>query len=946
MMASIAPLNPQPVSANLHSNKPNKLNAVFKQEANKAHTHISKSRHENTQYLSFCKSRIFWDSSLFLPGKLPKSPNQPQRAISSTHDGILIDCLCRADSDLENKDISLNDKGTVLGFRPSDGVTSTSRVLKKKGGLGELHVARARGKLILGNPSATVEKGKYRYDVETAIDNLSSLPPRGSVAKCLEYFKNKLSLNDFSLIFREFAQRGAWQRALRLFKYMQRQQWCKPNEHIYTIMIGILGREGLLDKCSEIFEEMPSQDVGWNVYSFTALINAYGRNGQYETSLHLLARMKRERIAPTLITYNTVINACAKGGLDWEGLLGLFAQMRHEGIQPDIVTYNTLLSACSSRGLANEAEMVFRTMNEAGILPNAVTYNYLVETFRHIGLLGRVSELLKELELAGNLPDITAYNLLLEAHAKSGMVKQAADVFRQMQEAGCTPNASTYSTLLNCYGSSGRYDDVRELFNDMKASSTEPDVITYNTLIDVFGKGGYFKEVVSLFHDMVEDNTQLVMESYEGLMFACGMGGLLEDAKQILQHMQKRGVVPTVKTFNGLIEAYGKATLYEDAVVAFNTMKEVGSEPNRDTYNSLIHMYARGGLFLESHGIFWLMHEAGVEKNIETFNGLIEAYGRAGDFVEALKIFRDMKLAKCPPNEQTHEAVLNVYCIAGWIDEGSAYFLEIKEQGLVPSITAYCLMLSMYARSSSWEDAYELLEEMQAHKMPNAHRVIGIMIKGDYDDLPNWQMVDYVFDNLKSQGTGIGMTFYNVLLDTLWWFGQKARAAKVLEEARKRGVFLEAFRQTKLVWSLDVHRMSVGAALTSLSIWLIDIRRLVLDGEDIPQLVSIVTVQGELAQKNDAKVFPIAKAVHSFLKDLAAPFSYAAWNNGRIIGNQLQLKRWLSKSYLDQAIALENSLLPIPGAMIGSTYVEEKEFGNEEINSKEKEITRTELTSV
>ena len=34
---------------------------------------------------------------------------------------------------------------------------------------------------------------------------------------------------------------------MRLFKYMQRQQWCAPSEHIYTIMIGILGegaREG------------------------------------------------------------------------------------------------------------------------------------------------------------------------------------------------------------------------------------------------------------------------------------------------------------------------------------------------------------------------------------------------------------------------------------------------------------------------------------------------------------------------------------------------------------------------------------------------------------------------------------------------------------------------------------------------------------------------------
>ena len=179
---------------------------------------------------------------------------------------------------------------------------------------------------------------------------------------------------DFSDIFREFSQRGDWPRALRLFKYMlvplppsrnpvtregweqgrmmtpdidlsvaltlpvlpgtrsdscvQRHEWCKPTEHIYTIMIGVLGenlspgsafkslvscekgrvaglldihqsmvcgysfsrlrggegrgagREGMLDRASELFESMPEYGVDWNVYSFTALINAFGRNGQ------------------------------------------------------------------------------------------------------------------------------------------------------------------------------------------------------------------------------------------------------------------------------------------------------------------------------------------------------------------------------------------------------------------------------------------------------------------------------------------------------------------------------------------------------------------------------------------------------------------------------------------------------------------------------------------
>ncbi|CAK9158130.1 unnamed protein product [Ilex paraguariensis] len=178
-------------------------------------------------------------------------------------------------------------------------------------------ILRARGKeLVLGNPSVTVEKGKYSYDVETLINKLSSLPPRGSIARCLDTFKNKLSLNDFALVFKEFAHRGDWQRSLRLFKYMQRQIWCKPNEHIYTIMIGVLGREGLLDKAYEIFDEMPSHGVPRSVFSFTSIINAYGRNGQFETALELLERMKKEKVQPSILTYNTVINACARAGMN------------------------------------------------------------------------------------------------------------------------------------------------------------------------------------------------------------------------------------------------------------------------------------------------------------------------------------------------------------------------------------------------------------------------------------------------------------------------------------------------------------------------------------------------------------------------------------------------------------------------------------------------------
>lgn len=93
-------------------------------------------------------------------------------------------------------------------------------------------------------------------------------------------------------------------------------------------------------------------------------------------------------------------------------------------------------------------------------------------------------------------------------------------------------------------------------------------------------------------------------------------------------------------------------------------------------------------------------------------------------------------------------------------------------------------------------------------RVSDIHQGIGQMIKGDFDDESNWQIVEYVFDKLNSEGCGLGMRFYNALLEALWWMFQRERAARVLNEASKRGLFPELFRKSKLVWSVDVHRYS------------------------------------------------------------------------------------------------------------------------------------------
>lgn len=237
---------------------------------------------------------------------------------------------------------------------------------------------------------------------------------------------------------------------------------------------------------------------------------------------------------------------------------------------------------------------------------------------------------------------------------------------------------------------------------------------------------------------------------------------------------------------------------------------------------------------------------------------------------------------------------------------------------------------------------------MLTNRASNIHQVIGQMIKGDFDDDSNWQMVEYVFDKLNSEGCGLGMRFYNTLLEALWWLGQKERAVRVLGEATKRGHFPELFRKSKLVWSVDIHRMWEGSAYTAISVWLNNMYEMFMNREDIPQLASVIVVRGLLEKSSVAQDFPIGKAVHSFLQDIVpSSFSYSGWNKGRITCQRSQLKRFLlgtesvsDGTKKDKFMMLTNSPLSLSGTRTSSD-IESSQHNKS--NSGARMGTRTEL---
>eukprot|EP00271_Cylindrocystis_brebissonii_P006030 TRINITY_DN18561_c2_g3_i1.p1 TRINITY_DN18561_c2_g3~~TRINITY_DN18561_c2_g3_i1.p1 ORF type:complete len:894 (+),score=152.67 TRINITY_DN18561_c2_g3_i1:401-3082(+) len=763
-----------------------------------------------------------------------------------------------------------------------------------------------------------VQAGKYSYELESLMNELNTLAPRASISRSMEPYKGKLTMQDFALIFREFGLQGESHRALRLFKYMQRQSWCTPTEHIYTILIGMMGREGDLAKASELFGEMYEQGVPWNVYSFTALINAYGRNGKYEHSLELLADMKEHGIEPNLITYNTVLNACAKGGLPWEGLLDLFAQMRYEGLEPDLITYNTLLSTCSARGgLVSEACMVFRTLHGARIVPDERTYLALVDACERAGQLPMAQQLLREMEETNVVPDVGGYNTLIDAYRLNGQDMLAESVLKQMQQAGCLPTSTTYSLLLEAYGENGRYEKVRETFQEMKRQGIEPDVQTYTTLVEVFCKGGHYREAVSLYGGMQEEGVAPDAKTMEGLVYACGMGGLHKEAKELNRHLRSTPASsPSLDISMSLISAYGNAGLYGDAAGVLESATSSGNPADARIFAALMDVYAKGGLAAEaSQLLLYMVEKTRVAPTIDVFNGLIDAYTHAGQGKRGMELFQDVMRAGHLPNEETQAVMMRLFCSSsgGMLEEARAQFLELQAGGVMPPMGTFCSLIALSARRGRWDEVWRLLGEMGRYSGPVEHRFIASLLRGEMDDEYNWQRVDQFIDELKVEGIGRNSTTYNGVLEALWQLGAQQRAVRFLESVQARGMFPNTVHKSETLWAVDLHRLSAGGALAMLLSWLQDARTTARQGEVLPPVMAIVTRWGSQVS-NDVNLdsLPVHRAVHDAIEQhlQGLPFAPATWNAGRLICSGAKLRDWLLDADMASQLDVSNRVIP------------------------------------
>uniref|UniRef100_A0A1D1XIL5 Pentatricopeptide repeat-containing protein At2g31400, chloroplastic n=1 Tax=Anthurium amnicola TaxID=1678845 RepID=A0A1D1XIL5_9ARAE len=668
--------------------------------------------------------------------------------------------------------------------------------------------------------------------------------------------------DDYVHLIRQLGERGECDcpKVVECFHFaMPRMRDPTERGKLLTAMISVLGKMGRADLAKEAFDTGIIDGYGNTVYAYSALISAYARSGLSSEALKLFESMKAIGLKPNSVTYNTVIDACGKGGVDLHRTIEIFREMLRNGVRPDKVTFNSLLAGCSRAGHWQDARVMFDEMIHQGVGRDVFTYNTFIDAVCKCGNMDLAVQIMSEMPANNVQPNVVTYSTLIDGYSKLERFDEALNLYEELKSLGIPLDRVCFNTLLSIYAKMGSYDDVVRTSEEMDKLGIDRDVVTYNALIAGYGKQGRFDIARCLFQQMGIENIQPNVLTYSTLIDVYSKAGMYQSAMEVYMEFRETGLKSDVVLYSSLIDTLCKNGLVESAVWLLNEMVRVGIRPNVVTFNSIIDAFGKSA-HLEDVDI-------GNEREVEEGSSQI------------VNMFGQLTRGEGPIMEVARRSSQELLCILG-------LFRRMHCLGIKPNVVTFSAILNACSRLNSFEDASALLDQLRSFD----NHVYGVAHGLLMGSMEVWLKACSLFDELKKMDSSTSAGFYNALTDMLWHFGQKRGTQLVVFEGRRRNVWENTWNYS----CLDLHLMSSGAAQAMVHTWLLNIRSVVFEGRDLPDLLSILTGWGKHSKIAGAST--VRRAVEILLASIGSPFHAERFNMGRFVSQGTKVSAWLRES--------------------------------------------------
>ncbi|XP_010266404.1 PREDICTED: pentatricopeptide repeat-containing protein At3g18110, chloroplastic isoform X1 [Nelumbo nucifera] len=576
----------------------------------------------------------------------------------------------------------------------------------------------------------------------------------------------------------------------------------------------------------------------------------------------------------------------------------LVGKLRLQGSVVDRKVWNALIHAYAANGCYEQARAVFGTMVRDGPSPNVDSINGLMQALIVDGRLDELYVVIQDLQDMGFKISKSSIILMLDAFVRARNIFEVKKIYNGMKAAGYFPTMHLYRSMIELLSRGKRVRDVESMVTEMEEAGFKPDLLVYNSLLRLYSGIGEFRKTIEVYQRIQKSSGFRPDEdTYNTLILMYCRDHRPEEGLSLLQEMEKIGLDPKLDTYKSLISACGKQKLWEQAESLFEGLRSRGLKLDRSVYHIMMKMFRNSGNHIKANNVFAMMKEAGLEPSIATMHMLIVSYGSAGEPKEAENVLNNLKASGLNLTTLPYSSVIDAYLKNGDYNLGIEKLLEMKKDGLEPDHRIWTCFTRAASLCQQTSEAIFLLNSLRDSGFDLPIRILTEKSESLVNE------VDHLLEQLEPLEDNAAFNFVNALEDLLWAFECRATASWVFQLAIRRHIYChDVFRVSEKDWGADFRKLSPGAALVGLTLWLDHMQDASLQGSpESPKSVVLITGTAEY------NMVSLNKTLKAYLWEMGSPFLPCKTRTGLLIAKAHSLRMWLKDSPFCLDLELKNA---------------------------------------
>ncbi|XP_072953760.1 pentatricopeptide repeat-containing protein At3g18110, chloroplastic isoform X1 [Typha angustifolia] len=677
------------------------------------------------------------------------------------------------------------------------------------------------------------------------------------------------------------------------------------NFALYEYLITCCEEGGFFYEASQLFSDMTFLCIKPSKKIYQSMINMYCKMDFPETAHHLIDRAVKDGIAfDDLSVYVSLIEKYGKLKL-WQRAENLVGKLRQQS-SVDRRIWNALIYAYGESGRYEQARAVFNMMMKNGPSPSVDSVNGLMQALIVDGRLDELYVVVQELQDMDFKISKSTILIMLDAFARSGNIFEVRKIYNGMKAAGYLPNMHLYRSMITLLSRGKRVRDIELMISEMEEAGLKPDISIFNSLLKMYTGIGNFKKTLEVYHSILEAGLKADQDTYNTLIVMYSRDLRPEEGFTLLNEMQQLGLEPKLDSYKSLLVACGKEQLWEQAEELFQSMRSKGHGLDRFVYHVMMKIYRNSGNHSKAENLLVLMKQDGVEPTVATMHMLMASYGTAGQPQEAENVLNNLKVTGMELTTLPYSSVIDAYLKNGDYDLGIVKLLEMKRDGIEPDHRIWTCFIRAASLCERTDEAIHLLNALQNTGFDLPVR----LLTGKTGSLI--LEVDDLLENLVPLEDNASFNFVNALEDLFWAFERRATASWLFQLAIKRSIYRhDVFRVADNDWGADFRKLSAGAALVGLTLWLDHMQDASLQGSpESPKSVVLITGTAEY------NMVSLDKTLKAYLWEMGSPFLPCKTRTGVLVAKAHSLRMWLKDSTFCMDLELKDALtLPETNSM-------------------------------